>query len=716
MIYRNLHPTVFAFVSLIWAPEASALLVEYPAGNAVLGSPIEFSLRASLAPGEDASTLCIQADVSQADVLVTPSKVRVQLLSGNEVSQATIRISSAVIVDEPVLNIVIRYGCAQKSIRKFIVFADPPNFTPFKNTPAGVKPPEVQNSSTKTQDLGRLSSNNFAALSAVDNAAISKTRPASRDAKISTERATGGADRSASATSLRVDKPLMQSQRLGTKTPSKAPTARLQIDVAGSAIDPTTKLRLSSTLVTLPLQNTLQRAEAAALWRVLGSAPEELQQDLMRLQALQGEMLVLKNVSTQGQVEKRLPAAQLKTIDDPYYKNLLLYTLAALLALAILALLRVYSSTRNISPTWWKARREISETDDVAPVVVTNDTPFKRAPTRNEAPAVAFAVAMAKTDTKVLDRKNQEMVLRGPSARPNESVFASLAYQGNTRDVSVEEIFDIQQQADFFISLGQHDQAIEVLKNHIGENVQTSPLIYLDLLSLYHSKARNIDYQELAKEFTRLFNGVVPPFEIFDEKTQGLESYPLLLRHIESLWHTDNAIDVIENLVFRNDNRVNETLDLEAYRELLLLHSLAKDFAENERATSNLGFLSTKSNSDADILETLSFVDLPSAVQPAVSRPQFSKLDPSNAESIGAENQSSSSQKSVGVRIGLDVDLSTPAQRLSGAGVLSKQPTYRNLSKTNDDESISYAGPIEFDLDVLNTEIGKIKRTDTSQS
>ena len=715
MIHRNLHPTVFAVVSLIWAPEASALLVEYPAGNAVLGSPIEFSLRASLAPGEDASTLCIQADVSQADALVTPSKVRVQLLNGNEVSQATIRISSAVIVDEPVLNIVIRYGCAQKSIRKFIVFADPPNFTPFQNTLAGVKPPEVQNSATKTQDLGRLSSNNFAALSAVDNAAISKTRPASRDAKISTERATGGADRSASATSLRVDKPLMQSQRLGTKTPSKAPTSRLQIDVAGSAIDPTTKLRLSSTLVTLPLQNTLQRAEAAALWRVLGSAPEEVQQDLMRLQALQGEMLVLKNVSTQGQAEKRLPAAQLKTTDDPYYKNLLLYTLAALLAFAILALLRVYSSTRNISPTWWKARREISETDDVAPTVVTNDTPSKRAPTRNETPAVAVAVAMAKTDTTVLDRKNQEMVLRGPSARPNESVFASLAYQGNTRDVSVEEIFDIQQQADFFISLGQHDQAIEVLKNHIGENVQTSPLIYLDLLSLYHSKARNIDYQELAKEFIRLFNGVVPPFEIFDEKTQGLESYPLLLRHIESLWHTDNAIDVIENLVFRNDNHVNETLDLEAYRELLLLHSLAKDFAENERATSNLGSLSTESNLDADILKMLLFVDLPSAVQPAALRPPFSKLDPSNAESIGNENQSSSSQKSVGVRSGRDIDLSTPAQRLSGAGVLSKQPTYRNSSKINDDGSSFHAGPIEFDLNVPSTEIGKIKRTDTSQ-
>ena len=670
MIYRNLHSTVFAVVSLIWVSEASALLVEYPVGNVVLGSPMELNLRASLAPGEDASTLCIQADVSQADVLVTPSKVRVQLLNSNEASQATIRISSAVIVDEPVLNIVIRYGCIQKSIRKFIVFADPPNFTSFQNTLAGVKPPEVQNSSTKTQKLVRPSSNKFSALSTIDNAAIYKARPASREAKNGIERAIDGADRLASETSLGVNKPLMQSQQLGTKTPLNLPTARLRIDVEENVIDLTAKLRLSSTLVTLPSQNILQRADAAALWQVLGSAPEKLQQDLMQLQTLQGEMLALKNMSTKSQVEKKLSAAQLKTTDDPHYKNLLLYVLTALLALATLALLKVYSSSRNISPVWWKARREKTETDDVAPVIAKNDTTLKLTPARNKSPTVI--VAPVKTATKVLNPKNQEMVLSGLSARSNESVFASFASQGNIRDVSVEEIFDIQQQADFFISLGQHDQAIEVLRNHIGENVQTSPLIYLDLLSLYHLKVKEIHYQKLAGEFTRLFNGVVPPFEEFDEKTQELEFYSLLLKHIESLWHTDNVIDVIENSMFRNDKHVNETLELEAYRELLLLHSLAKDFIENEHVTSNSGFLNTKSDVDVNIPETSPFVKLVSLAQPKISAPLFSKPDLSIAKLVGTENQSSSLQKFVGVRIGLDVDLSTPTGRPPVANVLSK--------------------------------------------
>lgn len=101
-------------------------MLESPSGSAVLGSPIEFNLRATLAAGEDASTLCLQADVLQADALVPPSKVRLLLLNGSSSSQATVRITSAVIVEEPVLNLVVRSGCSQKNVRKFVILADPP--------------------------------------------------------------------------------------------------------------------------------------------------------------------------------------------------------------------------------------------------------------------------------------------------------------------------------------------------------------------------------------------------------------------------------------------------------------------------------------------------------------------------------------------------------------------------------------------------------------
>ena len=66
-----------------------------------------------------------------------------------------------------------------------------------------------------------------------------------------------------------------------------------------------------------------------------------------------------------------------------------------------------------------------------------------------------------------------------------------------SRAVKAEELFDVQQQADFFVSIGQHDQAIELLRSHIAENFETSALVYLDLFNLYHQLRRPAEYDTL---------------------------------------------------------------------------------------------------------------------------------------------------------------------------------------------------------------------------
>ena len=104
------------------------------------------------------------------------------------------------------------------------------------------------------------------------------------------------------------------------------------------------------------------------------------------------------------------------------------------------------------------------------------------------------------------------------------------------RPVNTEELFDVQQQSDFFLSLGQHDQAIAVLREHIAANPGTSALAYLDLLRIFHSLDRKEDYARLAEEFERAFNADVPAFEHFTETGRGLEHYRSALARIESQW------------------------------------------------------------------------------------------------------------------------------------------------------------------------------------
>ncbi|MDO8941537.1 MAG: tetratricopeptide repeat protein, partial [Desulfobacterales bacterium] len=152
---------------------------------------------------------------------------------------------------------------------------------------------------------------------------------------------------------------------------------------------------------------------------------------------------------------------------------------------------------------------------------------------------------------------------------------------GSSRAVNAEELFDIQQQADFFISLGQYDQAIEVLKNHISDNVETSALAYLDLLKIYHTLDRRDDYDALREDFNKVFNAQVPEFENFSNQSSGLEAYQSALSRIEALWPSPKVLEIIEESIFRKPGSGDgEAFDLEAYRELLLLYAMAKDVVD----------------------------------------------------------------------------------------------------------------------------------------
>lgn len=712
MIQRNLRPTVLAVLSSIGASSASALVLESPSGSAVLGSPIEFNLRATLAAGEDASTLCLQADVLQADALVPPSKVRLLLLNGSSSSQATVRITSAVVVEEPVLNLVVRSGCSQKNVRKFVIFADPPMAgvpqvgAAASSLASTVRSQQVPQQLESGSSVVGERSGGFASSDTV----ASKARPTPKDNQKSVMRSVSEVIRPNANALSRSENPLQQSQRLGAETTLKSPLSRLQLDTVGSAIDLVTKLKSSYELTTLPLKNAPQRSEAAALWRVLGSTPEDLQQDLQRSKILQGETVALKNASVQSEIDNVRMAVRLKAAEDQQYRNPLVYSLAALLALAVLALFKLRSSNRIISPTWWNTGREKNETEPSGKPAVILDPVLGKSHARREpvAPSVVKIVAL------LSGRRDRNVVAKVGDSRSNESLFGSLGYQASTRDVNVEELFDIQQQADFFISLGQHDQAVQVLKNHINENAQTSPLVYLDLLSLYHSRDRANEYSELAEKFTRLFNGVVPAFEAFEEKTLGLEAYSTLLSRIESLWHTDDVIAVIEDSVFRNDSGASETLDLEAYRELLLLHSVAKDFAAGPTTDINAGFKHDENSAMTTEVDAMPFGGIAGGLHTGskltmsnLSQPTLAMRD---EELIGVENRANFFQKPVGARIGLDIDLSTYPQEPM-VPVLPPPYMHSEALKSKDSTAPTRnAGVIEFNVEAVESQFGKIKR------
>jgi hypothetical protein len=220
------------------------------------------------------------------------------------------------------------------------------------------------------------------------------------------------------------------------------------------------------------------------------------------------------------------------------------------------------------------------ETNERHPLPV--DAVAPRTPSRARMPAVADPDI---DESLFQDLKKLKTVTLSPSFSPDAgrspaigAGFAAAAVAVPTaRGLAPEDFFDVQQHADFFVSLGQYEQAIDVLKKNIDENIEVSPLAYLELLKIYHTLSRQDDYNALRSNFNRIFNGNVPVFASFNDEGHGLEDYPSALLAIEAHWGTPQVLDIIESNLYRNPAESQApAFDLAAYRDFLLLYAIAK--------------------------------------------------------------------------------------------------------------------------------------------
>jgi hypothetical protein len=181
-----------------------------------------------------------------------------------------------------------------------------------------------------------------------------------------------------------------------------------------------------------------------------------------------------------------------------------------------------------------------------------------------------------------------------PLSRRDQTDFG-LSMPHSPRAAKAEELFDVQHQAEFFVSIGKEEQAISVLLDHIGDDVQTSALIYLDLFNLYHKVKRKDDYSELADSFNRMFNARIPAFEDYTGAGRVLESYTATLAQIRAAWPRPAVLTLMESLIFLRPGEQDEPFEPEAFRELLVLYGIARDIVE----------------ADAPLLDSLLDFDLP---------------------------------------------------------------------------------------------------------
>ncbi len=564
-------------------------------GQAHFGQPLNLRVPLVLSEGESADALCPVVRVFFANDPLPPSAVTASILPAESGGAAVLAIATRASLTEPFGRIDVVVGCSNQISRQYTVLTELPSTDrpiPFlPQTPVAVA----------------IQAQRAAPPASASDVDAVRSAPATPKSEVSASARRAAASSTASAERPKASAAAAPRARVNRYVPPATdltpPGSRLMLDpvelvAAVTGLSPS--LRMTADLPVAPSDaekisdELAQRREAArALWRVLNESPEqsaaaELKAEATAVEAerLRAELAAAKQLGADLQ-------AQLQQERESLHRQPVVLVLGALVLMGLAAIavfIRRRSGAGQASGTpWWKRGAAPVEGAAKKPSLMERGRSSLR--TRTQRADASGAVARdvdidvdtlfpsdAAQALKSNEPENRVSVSRVDPIGHPPSDFLPSALMDNARSVATEELFDLQQQVEFFISLGQSDQAIEVLLSHLAESSEPSPLAYLDLLKLYHELERRDDYERLRADFNRQFNGGAPAFDDYSYSRRGLERYESALSRIQALWPKPEVLALIERSIFRDGlSEVTDVFDLEAYRELLLLYGVARE-------------------------------------------------------------------------------------------------------------------------------------------
>ena len=584
------------------ATTSAALSLGRARGAVLLGQPLSLTVAVQADADDAAIDLCFDADVYYGDNRQDTSRVSVVPVRQESGAPTAVRVSAVAPVDEPVVTVYLRSGCGQKTSRKYVLLSD------------------------LASDLSPLLPGEFVALPtrAPQPAAVGGPMPAAPVAPAQSNNSKsdiGKSTRTAKKQVMEATKPEVPRPSVVIKpsTPSKS-RLKLSILDLGDIKDPS--LKFSDRLSSLPSEDPLTRDTAIALWRSLNISPQDLIQSEMQQKALLDDFKSLRDISVKNQKQLQELSVRLQQSEAERYSNSLVYALGALLllaGLAIAALLLKLRANGNDSP-WWRSGNQY-DTDGGA-VTHASHLDLGVPPTLVNPPAAAVdtvvsphkpesaptvvdfsdsgldidldldhpAPASLKTPQPVR-RKDAAAVFNATKGAEISGAHRDLSHShhASLHAINTQEMLDVRQQADFFMTLGQHEEAISLLEGSIRDNEASNPLVFLDLLKVFHTLSRKPAFDHYRSEFNEIFTGRAQVYANFGQPGNSLDAYPQICSEISDLWGSEAAVEFLEQCMVRRPEDASEMyFDLDAFRDLLLLHAVASRISMNRISDSGL--------------------------------------------------------------------------------------------------------------------------------
>ena len=350
----------------------------------------------------------------------------------------------------------------------------------------------------------------------------------------------------------------------------------------------------------------IEKSQAAG-----NSSAEVLLQNGARAKALEADLESLRIATAKNQKNLQAMATALEGTPSEGYGRGLVYLLGALLVACAAALTYIVLRLRNngfdASP-WWSGTDERSGTAARIPAKTT--VPIVPASNEVTGPAkLAATVADGAADKTTVPASilSQPVDLERITARctvamdvlpvpPSTSMSAAISPRtphvefahsntGVIKAINTKEMLDVRQQAEFFMALGQHDEAVRLLESNIRDSVDANPLVFLDLLKILHTLGRRAEFERYREEFNLQFTGRILDYSNFLLEGNGLDAYEEICQQIVVLWPTEYTIDFIEQCLVRTpDDDPEQGIDLEAFKDLLLLYGVLRRLEQTDES------------------------------------------------------------------------------------------------------------------------------------
>ena len=364
---------------------------------------------------------------------------------------------------------------------------------------------------------------------------------------------------------------------------------RLRLDAPESVVPPAPALPMPATLSPQTLA-LVEQANSAVM-----AAIDELRATQQRMAALEQRVQALdaETVARRAQSDEwRQLAAQAETRQR--WTMVLLAAVVLLLALAGWLWWRVRALEHAGRKDWLHMAREAAAAPDAQapqapgpalPVLAPADEPPSLvgaglAPAHRSAPS-----QWPQVDSEPAAHLDESAPIApsrsgSPAALPPRPVEPAPTSALAAHAVSTEELIDLEQQAEFFIVLGQDEAAVDLLMVHLRDSAGASPLPYLKLMEIYRRLGDEAAYRRTQERFNQRFNARAPDWGAREHTGRGLESYPAVVAGLQRVWAEPiDAMAELEALLFRRGG--GQVFDLEAYRDLLFLYGIAREAHES---------------------------------------------------------------------------------------------------------------------------------------